>query len=390
MATLDRRQHRERIARLLRQSPVVALLGARQVGKSTLARQIAADRNGPVRFFDLEDARDLAELESPHLALEPLRGLVVLDEIQLRPGLFAALRVLADRPRTPARFLVLGSATPALLRQGAETLAGRIAFHELPGFDLAEVGASELDRLWFRGGFPRSYLARDHAASGDWRRDFIRTFLARDIPAFGPSIPPATLERFWAMLAHYHGQIWNGSELGRSFGVSHTTVRSYLDLLSGAFVMDSLQPWAENLGKRVVKSPKVFVSDSGLLHSLLGIETPRELLRHPKLGASWEGFVIAELRRRLGARREECFFWATHAGAELDLLVVRGQERRGFEVKRTDAPSVTASMRSAMESLRLNELEVIHAGSRTFALAPGIRAVAASELLTAIRPLGKP
>lgn len=387
MTTLLRRAHSERVRRLLRQSPVVALLGARQVGKSTLARHIADEYNGPTRTFDLEDARDVAELDSPLLALEPLRGLVVLDEIQLRPGLFSALRVLADRPRTPARFLVLGSATPELLRQGSETLAGRIAFHELSGFDLAEAGQKQLERLWLRGGFPRSFLARSTSASADWRRDFIKTFLTRDIPSFGSGIPPATLERFWSMLAHYHGQVWNGSELGRSFGVSHTTVRSYLELLAGAFVVDVLQPWAENLGKRVVKSPKVFIADSGLLHTLLGLETLHDLVRHPKLGASWEGFLVAQLRHHLGARREECFFWATHSGAELDLLVVRGAIRRGFEIKRTDAPSITPSMKSAMESLRLDHLDVIHAGPRTFALSPEIRAVAAADLLSEIRPL---
>ena len=384
MKAIARREHLARLEALLREAPVVALLGARQIGKSTLARQLAARRKGAVRFFDLEDSRDVAELESPMLALEPLRGLVVLDEVQLRPGLFPTLRVLADRPRTPARFLVLGSATPELLRQGSETLAGRIAFHELPGLDLAEVSIANLERLWFRGGFPRSYLARTHAASSDWRRDFIKTFLARDVPAFGMSIPAATLERFWAMLAHYHGQLWNGSELGRSFGVSHTTMRSYLNLLSGAYVVDELQPWLENLGKRLVKSPKLYIADSGLTHALLGIETPAELLRHPKLGASWEGFILGQIRRRLGARREECFFWATHAGAELDLLVIRGRKRLGFEVKRTDTPTATASMHSALESLGLERVDVVHAGARTFPLTPRIRAVAARELLTQI------
>lgn len=384
MLTVPRPQHLERVRALLRQSPVVALLGARQVGKSTLARELAAERKGPVRFFDLEDSRDVLELESPLLALEPLRGLVVLDEIQLRPEIFPTLRVLADRPRAPARFLVLGSATPELLRQGSETLAGRVAFCELPGFDLSEVGVPKLERRWFRGGFPRSFLARSNAASADWRRDFIKTFLARDIPGLGSAIPAATLERFWAMLAHYHGQLWNGAELGRSFGVSHTTVRSYLDLLTGAYVVEQLPPWTENLGKRLVKSPKLYIGDSGLAHSLLGIESPEQLLRHPKLGASWEGFVIAEIRRKLGARREECFFWATHAGAELDLLVVRGRDRVGFEVKRTDTPKITAAMNSALESLRLERLDVVHAGPRTFALTPRIRAVAARDLLTAI------
>jgi predicted AAA+ superfamily ATPase len=383
MPVLARDAHRTRVEHLLRQSPVVAILGARQVGKSTLARAIASARKR-VHVFDLEDARDIARLASPLLALESLRGLVVLDEIQLRPNLFSALRVLADRPRTPARFLVLGSATPELLRQGSETLAGRVAFHELPGFNLSEVGTTNLDRLWFRGGFPRSYLAGSVAASANWRRDFIKTFLARDVPAFGTTIPAATLERFWAMLAHYHGQLWNGSELGRSFGVSHTTVRSYLDLLTGAFVVEELRPWFENVGKRTVKSPKLYVADSGLLHSLLAVDTPRDLQRHPKLGASWEGFVLNQLRQHLGARREECFFWSTHAGAELDLLVVRGRKRLGFEIKHTDTPTVTSSMRSALESLKLERIDVVHAGARSFHLAPRIRAVAARELETLV------
>jgi hypothetical protein len=340
-----------------------------------------------VRFFDLENSVDVRELEAPLLALEPLRGLVVLDEIQFRPDLFGTLRVLADRPRTPARFLVLGSASPALLRQGSETLAGRIAFHELGGFDLEEVGADNLDQLWTRGGFPRSYLARTSADSSEWRREFVRTFLERDLPRFGIGVPPRTLERFWTMLAHYHGQVWNASELARSFGVSHTTVRSYLDLLSGAFIVTQLRPWHENVGKRVVKAPKVYLSDSGLLHTLLDLNSPRDVLRHPKLGASWEGFVLTQLIRRLRARREECFFWATYAGAELDLLVVRGRARLGFEVKRTDAPSLTPSMRSALETLRLDRLDVFHAGPRTFQLSPRVRAVAARDLLDVLRPL---
>ncbi|HEY2409504.1 MAG TPA: ATP-binding protein [Polyangiaceae bacterium] len=381
MVSLRRPAEVERISRLLRQSPVVALLGARQVGKTTLAREVARRfHGGPVHFFDLENSRHVTELENPLLALEPLRGLVVLDEIQLRPELFPTLRVLADRARTPARFLVLGSASPELLRQGAETLAGRIAFHELGGFDLAEVGVKKLDRLWSRGGFPRSYLARTEAASVDWRRDFIRTFLERDLPRLGVSIPPRTLERFWTMLAHYHGQLWNGSELAGSLGTSHTTIRSYLDLLTGAYVVDQLKPWSENVGKRVVKSPKIYLTDTGLLHTLLGIDSPRALLQHPKLGASWEGFLIAQITKKLGARPDERFFWATHAGAELDLLLVRGERRRAFEIKRTDTPRITASMRSAIETLRLERLDVVHAGPKSFALASNVRAIAASDL----------
>jgi uncharacterized protein len=384
---ISRPAHLQRLERLLREHAVVALLGARQVGKTTLAREIMRRRKGPATLFDLEDPRDLAQLAEPTLALAGLRGLVVLDEVQHRPDLFGVLRVLADRPRRPARFLVLGSATPELLRQGSETLAGRIAFHELGGFDLEEVGARNLERLWFRGGFPPSYLARTHRESDDWRRDFVRTFLERDLPRLGTGLPAAALERFWTMLAHYHGQVWNSSELARSFGVSHTTVRKYLDLLTGAFVVNQIRPWAENVGKRVVKSPKVYVSDSGILHRLLGLATPSEVFRHPKLGASWEGFMLTQVIRILRARAEECFFWATHAGAELDLLVVRGRQRLGFEFKRTDAPKLTPSMRSALETLRLDRLDVVHAGERVFQLAARVRAVAARAVAEEIRAL---
>jgi len=384
---IERTSHLTRVERLLREHPVVALLGARQIGKTTLARQIVARRSGRTTVFDLEDPRDLAQLQEPTLTLAGLKGLVVLDEIQHRPDLFPVLRVLADRPRAPARFLVLGSASPHLLRQGSETLAGRIAFHQLTGLDLGEVGPAQADRLWFRGGFPRSYLARSHRASDDWRRDFIRTFLERDLPRLGADLPAPALERFWTMLAHFHGQVWNGSEIGRSFGVSHTTVRKYLDLLTGAFVVQQLRPWAANVGKRVVKSPKIYIADSGILHALLGLATPRDLLRHPKLGASWEGFMLDQAVRALRARREECYFWATHARAELDLLVVRGTRREGFEIKRTDAPRVTPSMRSAMETLRLDRLHVIHAGTTSFPLDSGIRAVASSAILDELASL---
>jgi predicted AAA+ superfamily ATPase len=384
---LARQRHCREIERLLRERPVVALLGARQTGKTTLAGLILERRRGPTTFLDLEDPRALARLAEPTLALEPLRGLVVLDEVQNRPDLFPVLRVLADRPGALARFLVLGSASPELLRQGSESLAGRIGFHDIDGFDLEEVGADELSRLWFRGGFPRSFLARSHRESGDWRRDFVRTFLERDLPRLGIAIPPATLSRFWTMLSHYHGQIWNASEFGRSFGVSHTTVQKYLDLLSGMFVVRQLRPWSENVGKRAVKAPKVYLSDSGLLHTLLGMESPESLEAHPKVGASWEGFMLGQVIRRLRARQEECFFWATHAGAELDLLVVRGARRLGFEFKRTDAPKATRSMQSALESLRLERLFVLHAGRESFDLGGKLRAVAASDLLSELGPL---
>ena len=370
---------------MLRTNPVVALLGARQIGKTTLARAIARGRQAT--FFDLEDPDTIARLQEPMLVLKPLRGLVVLDEIQRRPDLFPTLRVLADRPRSPARFLVLGSASPSLLRQSSETLAGRIAFHELPGFSLAEVGAPRLDRLWFRGGFPRSFTAPSHGAATAWRKDFVRTFLEREVLPLGVGLPAAAMERFWAMLAHYHGQIWNASELARSFGVSHTVVTKYLDLLTGTFVVDQLMPWHQNLGKRLVRSPKIYISDSGLFHSLMGIETPAALARHPKVGASWEGFILAEIRKHLGADGRQSFFWATHAGAELDLLVVHGDRRLGFEVKRTTTPQVTPSMRHAMTDLRLDSLDVVHAGEHSFPLAPRIRAVAAHAILDQIRPL---
>jgi uncharacterized protein len=385
MAVIARTQHIERVCRLLRDNPVVGILGARQVGKTTLAKQVAAGRR--VTFFDLEDPGSLAALNEPMLALSGLRGLVVLDEIQRRPDLFPVLRVLADRPRPPARFLVLGSAAPELLRQSSETLAGRIAFHELPGLSLAEVGADHLDRLWFRGGFPRSYVARSHGVAAEWRTSFIRTFLEREVLPLGVDLPPATMERFWAMIAHYHGQIWNASELGRSFGISHTSVAKYLDVLTGTFVVEQLRPWHENAGKRLVKAPKIFIADSGLLHSLLDISTPQSLLRHPKLGASWEGFVLAELRKHLGVDRRQCWFWATHGGAELDLLVVKGGRRYGFEVKRTSSPTITPSIRSAIADLKLEHVTVIHAGDKSFPLANNVAAVSVHAMLDEIKPL---
>ncbi len=304
---------------------------------------------------------------------------------QRRPDLFPALRPLADRPRRPARFLVLGSAAPELLRQSAESLAGRIAYYELPGLSLEEVGIAAIDRLWLRGGFPRAFAARTNRESVSWRRDFVRTFLERDVPQFGIGIPSATLDRFWSMLAHYHGQIWNASEFGRSFGVSHHAVGRYLDALAATFMLRVLRPWAENISKRQVKSPKVYVRDSGLLHTLLDIDTAHDLERHPKVGASWEGFLVEAVVQRLSARSDQCYFWATHTGAELDLLVVDGQDRIGFEIKRTTAPRMTPSMRSALEDLRLRRLDVVHAGSESYPLAQGVRAVSARRLLDELR-----
>lgn len=377
----------ERIKRLLGRHPVLGIVGARQVGKTTLARDLLAGASRPVAYFDLEDPQDLARLADPMLALKDLRGLVVIDEVQRMPGLFPVLRVLVDRPRSGTRFLILGSASPALMRQGSETLAGRIYYHQLDGFGLDEVGPRHFKQLWLRGGFPRSYLAHTHAESEEWRRGFIRTFLERDLPQLGIAIQSTALARFWRMLAHYHGQVWNGSEFGRSFGVADTTVRNYLDLMTGALVVQQLPPWHENISKRQVKAPKVYVADSGLLHSLLGLRTFRDVEGHPKMGASWEGFAIQQIVRHTGARVEECFFWATYAGAELDLLIVRGNVRLGFEIKRTSSPTVTPSIRNALEDLKLKRVDVVHAGETTFMLAPKVRAVAFARILEDVAPL---
>ena len=290
-------------------------------------------------------------------------------------------------PRAGRRFLVLGSASPDLLRQTSESLAGRIAYHELDGFSLEEVGSRRWERLWRRGGFPRSFLARSDGESQRWRRELVRNYLERDVPALGLRLPAPTLRRFWMMVAHYHGQIWNASELARSFGVAHTTVQRYLDVLTETFMVRQLPSWHENVGKRQVKAPKVFVRDSGMLHALLGLTTAREIDTHPKVGASWEGFALGTVVSRLQAQPEECFFWATHSGAELDLLIVRGNNRLGFEFKRSTAPSLTKSMHVAMEDLRLRRLWVVHAGERAFDLTRQIRALPLSRVLEELKPL---
>lgn len=378
---IDRSRQRDTVLRLLDERPVVAILGARQVGKTTLALDIVKRRRGAGHRFDLEDPADLARLGDPRLALDGLQGLVVIDEIQRRPDLFPVLRVLADRRPRRAKFLVLGSASPELLRQSSETLAGRIAFHTLEGFDLAETGSDQLDRLWLRGGFPVSYLARTQAASFAWRRDFIRTFVERDLPQLGVRVPGPTLSRFWSMLAHCHGQIWNSSAFASSFGVSDKTVRHYLDLLAATLVVQILPPWHANIGKRQVKAPKVYVRDTGLLHNLLDIRDRHDLDRNPKAGSSWEGFALRQVIARLGAAPDECYFWAIHSGAELDLLWVRGRRRWGFEFKRTSSPSLTRSLMTALDSLQLDKAFLIHAGDKTFPLHRRVTAVAAVRLL---------
>ena len=381
-----RTHHLELLKRQLANFPVVAILGARQVGKTTLARQFEADWDGPKRHFDLEDPGDQARLADPAFVLRELKGLVVLDEIQLRPDIFPLLRVLADRPNAPARFLILGSAAPELLKHTAESLAGRVVFHELDGLALHEIAQENispdwLDTRWLRGGFPRALLADNTQLSREWRDAFIRTYLERDLPQLGINLPAVTMRRFWTMLAHYHGQTWNGSELARSLGVSDKTVSRYLDILEGTFMAYRLTPWHANVGKREVKAPKVYVADSGLLHSLLGISDQDALLAHPKCGASWEGFILREIIRRTDAKRGEAFFWGVHAGAELDLLILQDGRRLGFEIKLTKSPQATASMRSSKEALELDHLYVMcHGEGEPWPLSEGVTAVPASCL----------
>ncbi|MEK7408583.1 MAG: ATP-binding protein [Acidobacteriota bacterium] len=361
---LKRTVLQQQVRRAIKANPVTAIYGPRQCGKTTLAKEIAATAGA--EYFDLEDPVSARRLGEPMTALRPLRGLVVIDEVQRQPGLFPVLRVLADRKPLPARFLVLGSASPELLRQGSESLAGRIAFVEMGGFDLAEAGVTAARRLWWRGGFPRAFLARTDAHSRAWQENFIRTFLERDIREFGVQVPPPTLRRLWSMLAHYHGQIWNASEISRSLGETHTTVKRHLDILTSALVVRQLQPWHENLAKRQVKSPKVYLRDTGLLHALLGVPSFHSLEGHPKLGASWEGFVVEQIVRVAGERN--AWFWATQAGAELDLLVMLDGKRYGVEIKYGDAPGLTKSMRIAVEDLGLTRLYVVYPGVSSYDL----------------------
>lgn len=382
MQERPRERYRHQIERALDRFPVVAIVGARQVGKTTLARQVARRWGEEVHFFDLEDPADLRSLADPGLTLRPLKGLVVLDEIQRLPEVFPLLRVLADRPGVPARFLVLGSASPELLRQGSESLAGRIAVVRLRGFSMDEVRERESSSLWIRGGFPRSLLARDDDESLHWRQEFLATYLERDLPQLAVRIPAPTLRRFWTMVAHAHGKSWNSSAMGRALGVSDTTTRRYLDALEATFMVRQLLPWHANVRKRQVKSPKVYVADTGLLHALLGLPDQRAVESHPICGFSWESFAMVQVIEHLGARPEECFFWATHAGAELDLLVVRGDRRVGYEFKRAEAPAVTKSMRIALADLALDRLFVVHAGPRSFPLADRLEAIALERLST--------
>jgi uncharacterized protein len=363
----------------LKRSRVVALLGPRQCGKTTLARQFVAPDS--LNYFDLEEPQSLARLSEPDMALRPLKQLVVIDEIQRRPDLFPILRVLADRRPLLARFLILGSASPDLLRQSSESLAGRLETVLLEGFRLSDLGANAQGRHWLRGGFPLAYTARTETDSLTWRKQFLQTFLERDLPQLGITIPAVALRRFWNMVAHYHGQIWNGAELARALAVNESTVRRYLDLMTGVFMVRQLPPWFENLGKRQVKAPKVYVRDTGLLHTLLGITNQRDLEYHPKVGASWEGYAVEEVLKAL--RPEEAYYWATHNGAELDLLLFKDGHRIGVECKRADAPMLTTSMRIAFSDLRLDRLCVLYPGEKTYSLAKRVEVIPLAKFVNA-------
>jgi hypothetical protein len=362
-------------------NPVVAILGPRQCGKTTLARQFSDQWPKDVTFFDLENPRDLRRLEEPLLALENPEGLIVLDEIQRAPDLFPVLRVLADRPNKKTKFLILGSASRDLIRQSSESLAGRISYLEMGGFTLDLVGAAKIEKLWIRGAFPKSFLASSEAASYQWRQDFIATFLERDIPQLGSNIPAKSLGRFWQMLAHYHGQIFNASEIGKSLAVSDHTAQRYLDLLSGTFMVRQLRPWNYNTKKRIIKRPKIYFRDTGILHALFDLPAKKDVLLHPKLGASWEGFALEETIKALRLMENEIFFWGVHASAEIDLVFQKNGRLHGVEVKYAQAPGLTSSMRVAFEELALKHLWVIYPGREAYALNKDVTVIPLAEVL---------
>lgn len=375
---IERYDLQSRIIRALESNSVTALLGPRQCGKTTIALHMASHMESEI--FDLENPVDSQSLlQSPLLMLESRTGLVVLDEIQLHPELFPILRVLADRSDEQRKFLILGSASPNLIKGVSESLAGRVTFIDMGGLTLRDVGIGSWRKLWLRGSFPRSYTAEDEAESFSWRDHFIRAFLERDLPQMGITVPAASIRRFWTMLAHFHGQVWNGSEFARAIGATEPTARKYLDLLSDAYVVRQLQPWHENLKKRQVKSPKVYVRDSGLMHVLLSLQG-ETVLAHPKLGASWEGFVIEQILEMTSCR--DYYFWATHAGAELDLLLFLDGKRIGVEIKFTDAPRRTKSMLHALNDLKLDMLYVVYPGARSYPIDPMIKAIGVNDLFS--------
>ncbi|HEY5958064.1 MAG TPA: ATP-binding protein [Polyangiaceae bacterium] len=373
---LRRRQHLAAIREALDRSRIVVLVGPRQCGKTTLARELVPE--DAVNYFDLEDPGSLSRLDEPMTTLAPLRGLVVLDEIQRRPELFPTLRVLVDRKGCPAQFLVLGSASGDLMQQSSESLAGRMERVSMSGFSISETGAEHEQLLWLRGGFPLAYLAPTHKQSMVWRKQFIQTILERDLPQWGVRVGATALRRFWLMVAHYHGQIWSSAEPARALGVNESTVRRYLDLLTDAQMLRQLQPYHANVGKRQVKSPKVYVRDSGLFHQLMGLDTEKALLEHPKSGASWEGFVLEQILSI--EPHDDVWFWATHQGAELDLVLLRDGKLFGVEIKRTDTPKLTPSIRNALQDLKLERVAIVHPGAKRYALEERVQAVPLASL----------
>lgn len=378
---IKREYYSEKIDFLFKVNPIVAILGPRQCGKTTLARLYAESYGkSPIYWFDLENPDDLGRLDSPMLALEELEGLIVIDEVQKRPDLFPVLRVLIDQRRDKQRYLILGSASRDLIQQSSETLAGRISYMELNPFSWPEV--DNLNNLWIRGGFPGSYLAHSSNISWEWRKSYISTFLERDIPNLGIQVPAQTLRRFWMMLAHYHGNIFNASEIGKSLGIAHTTARHYLDILTGTFMIRELPPWIENIDKRQIKSPKIYFRDSGIYHSLLNIFDKDALYTNPKLGASWEGFALEEIVRHHNGETGEIYFWGIHNYGELDLFVIKNGKRLGFEFKYTDRPSTSKSMNLALETLKLDSLIIIYPGSNNYPLADKIRVIGLTNYLS--------
>ncbi len=368
---IDRPVYMERLSKALKRAAVTALLGPRQCGKTTLARVL--EKQEKATYFDLESEPDRIRLQNPQLMLGGMNGLVIFDEVQEMPELFRVLRVLVDRPENRARFLILGSASPDIVKKTSETLAGRIEYVELAGFDLWETGETFLNKLWLRGGFPPSFLARSEEDSMAWRENFIKTFLERDIPHLGIAIPSATMRRFWMMLAHYHGQVWNASEVSRSMGLTDKTVRSYLDILSGTFMVRQLQPWYENVGKRQVKAPKIYIRDSGVLHRLLGLSGMNGLFGYPRVGAFWEGFALEQVLRTMG--QSETFFWATHGGAEIDLMFFQQGRKFGIEFKFSEVPKITQSAHTALATLDLEHLWIVYPGEHRYPVSDRISVV---------------
>ena len=373
---IPRKHDKATLQTLMAEFPVTAILGPRQSGKTTLAHEFSSDH-----FFDLENPADQAMFSDANIALEPLSGLIVIDEVQRAPDLFPLIRHLVDTHRNQ-RYLILGSASRDLIRQSSESLAGRIAYHELGGFRLGDVGAESWRKLWLHGGLPPAFTSRTDEQSRRWLVQYISTFLERDIPQLGISIPAATLRRFWTMLCHYHGRVINYAEFGRSFGVSDMTVRRYLDILEGTFMVRLLRPWHMNIGKRLVKRPKVYIRDPGVLHTLMAIETERDLFSHNKLGASWEGFALETAVRSIGKRQEELAFWATHSGAEVDLFWQAHGRNWGIECKYTSGPKLTQSMTSAINDLCLAHLWVVYPGERAYPLAPKASALPITSIPT--------